>query len=125
MQIAIWQWQGQLCHGPDCAVLSGLQYGYSNFPKSEKLREFDNAITGRLKVIPRSYLYPYPAGYDHSQWDRLSALIQAEFAFKDDFEYPYDLNYTVSKQSYILLNSLQFSKSDTSFYNSLLRAVLY
>jgi hypothetical protein len=87
-------------------------------PGLKNLREFDNAITGRLDVVPRSWLYPYPAGYDHGQWDKLSALLQAEFAFKDDFEYPYDLNYTISKQSYILLSSLQFSKSDTSFYNS-------
>ena len=87
-------------------------------PGLKNLREFDNAITGRLDIFPRSWLYPYPAGYDHGQWDKLSALLQAEFAFKDDFEYPYDLNYTISKQSYILLNSLQFSKADTSFYNS-------
>jgi antitoxin component YwqK of YwqJK toxin-antitoxin module/tetratricopeptide (TPR) repeat protein len=87
-------------------------------PGLKNLREFDNAITGRLDVVPRSWLYPYPAGYDHVQWDKSSALLQAEFAFKDDFEYPYDLNYTISKQSYILLSSLQFSKSDTSFYNS-------
>jgi uncharacterized protein len=87
-------------------------------PSLKNLREFDNAITGRLNVVPRSYLYPYPAGYDHSQWDRSSSLLQAEFAFKDDFEYPYDLNYMVSKQSYIMLSNLQFSKSDTSFYNS-------
>jgi antitoxin component YwqK of YwqJK toxin-antitoxin module/Tfp pilus assembly protein PilF len=87
-------------------------------PGLKNLREFDNAITGRLDVVPRSYLYPYAAGYDHSQWDKSSALLQAEFAFKDDFEYPYDLNYMVSKQSYILLKSIQFSKTDTTFYNS-------
>ena len=87
-------------------------------PGLKNLREFDNAITGRLNVVPRSYLYPYPAGYDHRHWDKLSTLLQAEFAFKDDFEYPFDLNYMISKQSYILLNSLQFNKSDTSFYNS-------
>jgi antitoxin component YwqK of YwqJK toxin-antitoxin module/Tfp pilus assembly protein PilF len=87
-------------------------------PGLKNLREFENAITGRLTAVPRSYLYPYPAGYDHSGWDRYTALLQAEFAFKDDFEYPYTLNYTVSKQSYILLNSLQFNGSDTSFYNT-------
>ena len=69
----------------------------------KNLREFDNAITGRINVVPTSYLYPYPAGYDHSQWDKLSALLQAEFAFKDDLNYPFDLNYTVSKQSYMLI----------------------
>jgi uncharacterized protein len=88
------------------------------YPSLKNLREFDNAISGRYTVTPRSYLYPYPSGYDHSQWDRSSELLQAEFAFKDGFEFPYDLNYTVTKQSYILLNGLQFSKSDTSFYNS-------
>jgi uncharacterized protein len=87
-------------------------------PGLKNLREFDNAITGRLNLVPRPYLYPYPVGYDHHQWDDLTGLLQAEFAFKDDFEYPFKLNYTVSKQSYILLNSLQFSEADTSFYSS-------
>jgi uncharacterized protein len=87
-------------------------------PSLKNLREFDNAISGRSDPGPRPWLYPYPAGYDHSGWDKLAALIQAEFAFNNEFEYPYNLNYTVSKQSYILFNSLQFSPSDTSFYNS-------
>lgn len=87
-------------------------------PSLKNLREFDNAISGRLNVVPRPYLYPYPAGYDHTQWDKCTALLQAEFAFKDDFEYPYDVNYTVTKQTYILLKSLQFTRSDTSLYNS-------
>ncbi len=87
-------------------------------PGLKNLKEFDNAITGRMELVPRSYLYPYPSGYNHSQWDKLTGLLQAEFAFKDDFEYPYDVNYTISKQSYILLTNLQFLKSDTSFYNS-------
>jgi antitoxin component YwqK of YwqJK toxin-antitoxin module/Tfp pilus assembly protein PilF len=86
-------------------------------PSVNNIREFENAINGRINITPRGYLYPYPTGSDEKKWDEARWLLQSELAFHDDFDFPYSLNFTVTRQSYILFKILAYDRSDTSFYN--------
>jgi antitoxin component YwqK of YwqJK toxin-antitoxin module/Tfp pilus assembly protein PilF len=86
-------------------------------PATKNIREFENTIVDKLGIIPRSYQYPYPDGVDHKNWDNLKYLLQSEMAFNKSFDYSYNLDYTFTRQSYLLFRNLHCNESDTSVYN--------
>jgi uncharacterized protein len=88
-------------------------------PSLNNIKEYENAISGRLNIVPHAYQYPYPDGYDHSHWDYIKALLLSEFAFKDDYEFKSDVNFSVTRQSSMLLSNLQYRRTDNSLYNNL------
>jgi len=86
-------------------------------PNLNNIREFENAINSKLKIIPRGYLYPYPEGTDHRKWDEARHLLQSELAFNESFDFPYNLNFTVTRQTFMLIKCLPYEYTDTTFYN--------
>ncbi len=86
-------------------------------PRVEYIRNLEEAICGRNDSISKSYLYPYPSQLNHSQWDNLTGLLDAEVAFRNDFPYEYKLNFLCSRQTYLLVKKMQFDEKDTTFYN--------
>lgn len=88
-------------------------------PGTSNIREFENTIGGKTGFIPRAYLYPYPATADRAHWDGLKYLLQSELAFNKDFNFPYKLDFTFTRQSYLLFSNLRHNPADTSLYNRL------
>jgi antitoxin component YwqK of YwqJK toxin-antitoxin module/Tfp pilus assembly protein PilF len=93
-------------------------------PSATHVREYENAISGKSSIIPRPYKYPYPEGFNHRKWDELTWLLQSEFAFKEGFAFDYDLNYTITRQSFMLISNLKYDPADTSLYNRLYTRIL-
>lgn len=88
-------------------------------PGTNSIREFENTIGGKTGFIPRAYLYPYPATTDHAHWDELKYLLQSELAFSKEYSFPYKLDFTFTRQSYLLFSNLRHNPADTSLYNRL------
>jgi antitoxin component YwqK of YwqJK toxin-antitoxin module/Tfp pilus assembly protein PilF len=88
-------------------------------PSLNNIREYENAISGKTDLVQRGYLYPYPAGYDRNRWETLRSLIVSEFAFKDEAGYPYALNYTITREAFLLFSNLSADERDTTIYNRL------
>jgi len=88
-------------------------------PTITNISAFEDAITGKEKLKPKGYLYPYPANFNSQKWDYLKELLESELAFKDEFDYNYSVSYMVARQSLMLFRKMQFDPSDTSLYNRL------
>ncbi len=86
-------------------------------PRIESLRNLEEAISGKNDSISRPYRYPYPSEINHSQWDNLTGLLNAEVAFREDFPYEYKLNFLSCRQTYLLVKKMQFDEKDTTLYN--------
>jgi uncharacterized protein len=85
-------------------------------PGSSTIAAFEEVITGKTDMVSKSYLYPYPDNFDHSEWDNLSDILKTEGAFKKKFKYD-DINYVTTRQSYFLFNNMKYNPSDNSLYN--------
>ncbi len=83
------------------------------------ISEFENCISGKTDIIPQAYKYPYPEAVNHQKWDELKWLIQSELAFKDEFEYDFNVSYMITRQSLMLFRKMKFDPADTSLYNQL------
>lgn len=88
-------------------------------PGTSNIREFENTIGGNTGISPRAYRYPYPATVNHTHWDELKYLLQSELAFNKDYDFPYKLDFTFTRQSYMLFSNLRHNPADTSLYNRL------
>ncbi len=86
-------------------------------PATHNIMEMENAIGGKADVVPRAYLYPYPPEVQQKKWNDITYLLQSEMAFSKEFGYPYDIDYTFTRQSLMLFRSLRYDRSDTSVYN--------
>lgn len=86
-------------------------------PRLQYLKNYEEAICGKIDSISKSYLYPYPSNVNHVKWDDLTALLNAEVAFRENFPYDYNLNFLSSRQSVFLIKQMKFEEKDTSIYN--------
>ena len=86
-------------------------------PRIENVKRLEDAICGKSDSISKSYRYPYPADVEHSKWDKLTGLLNAEVAFRDDFPYDCKLNFLGCRQTFMLSQKMVFEPKDTSFYN--------
>ena len=86
-------------------------------PRLDYVKRFEEAISGKMDSISKSYLHPYPQGYDHAKWDDLTGLLNAEVAFREDFPYDYKLNFLSCRQTFLLFQKMKFDEKDTTFYN--------
>ncbi len=86
-------------------------------PGIDNIRLFENTITGQIDSLQKSYLYQYPGNFAHKKWDDLTGLLNAEIAFRPDFQYGYKLDYLICRQSYLLFREMGFDENDTTFYN--------
>ena len=86
-------------------------------PRIEYIKNLEAAISGESDSICKSYQYPYPVDFKHSKWDDLTALLNAEVAFKDDFKYDFKLNFMSYRQTYLLFQKMEFDKNDSTLYN--------
>lgn len=88
-------------------------------PGTANIGEFENTIGGKTGITPRAYLYPYPVGVNHTHWDELKYLLQSELAFSKDFNFPYKIDFTFTRQSCLLFSNLKYNPADTSLYSRL------
>ncbi|MBN2813439.1 MAG: tetratricopeptide repeat protein [Bacteroidales bacterium] len=88
-------------------------------PSTYTIMEMENAIGGKSDILPRAYLYPYSPEFQQGKWKDIKYLLQSELAFSKEFDYPYDLDFTFTRQSLMLFRSLRYDRSDTSVYNRL------
>lgn len=86
-------------------------------PKNEYVKRLEASICGEGDSISKSYKYPYHPNVIHSKWDYLTGLTNAEIAFREDFKYPFKINYLFTRQSYLLFQKMQFEANDTTLYN--------
>jgi antitoxin component YwqK of YwqJK toxin-antitoxin module/Tfp pilus assembly protein PilF len=86
-------------------------------PYLKYISEFENCISGKTQDVPLAYKYPYPQGSNHRKWDDLKWLIQSELAFKDEFEYNFNVSYMITRQSLMLFRKMNFDPADTSLFN--------
>jgi uncharacterized protein len=86
-------------------------------PRVANIKKFEEAISGQIDSISKSYLYSYPENVEHKKWDDITGLLNAEVAFQENFPYPYKLNFLSCRQSYLLFQKMVFDEKDTSFYN--------
>lgn len=88
-------------------------------PNINNIKEFEKAISGDLEIVPRLYQYPYPAGMPHKKWDDMRYLLQSEISFNKAFPYPFEVDFTFTRQSYLLFTGMHYDSADTSLYNRL------
>jgi uncharacterized protein len=86
-------------------------------PRIEYIKNLEGAISGKNDSISKGYRYPYSTGVEHSKWDNLTGLLNAEVAFREDFPYNYDLNFLSCRQTFLLCQTMMFDASDTTLYN--------
>lgn len=86
-------------------------------PYLNYISEFESCISGKTKDIPQAYKYPYSPGTDYRKWDELKWLLQSELAFKDNFDYDFNVSYMITRQSLMLFRKMKFDPADTSLYN--------
>lgn len=86
-------------------------------PRIEYVQRFEEAISGKIDSISKSYLYSYAQNADHLKWDELTGLLNAEVAFREDFHYDYPLNFLSCRQSLLLFQKMKFDEKDTTLYN--------
>ncbi|HUX53160.1 MAG TPA: tetratricopeptide repeat protein [Williamwhitmania sp.] len=86
-------------------------------PKSSFITEFEDAITGKYDNKIDHINYPYPEGVNAEKWNELRWLLQSEMAIDKSFNFPYKLDFVVTRQSYLLFQKAQYEPSDTSIYN--------
>ncbi len=86
-------------------------------PQVSFINEFEKAISGKLDSLSKPYNYPYPAGYDHRNWDECAWFLKSEMAFNNNFEYDYKINFLTTRQSLMLFRKLLFTPADTSIYS--------
>ncbi len=88
-------------------------------PSVNNIAAFEEAISQKPKLKIQEYKYPYSKDARSAKWDEIKDLLQSELAFSNDFDYAYECNYTVARQSLMLFRKLNFDPSDTSIYNRL------
>ena len=86
-------------------------------PRLDYIKSYEEAIMGKIDSISKSYLYPYPLNVNHGKWDDLTALLNAEVAFRENFPVEYNLNFLSCRQSVFLIKQMKFEEKDTSLYN--------
>lgn len=91
--------------------------GLIMYPRVDFIKTLEDAISGKNDSISKSYRYPYPANVNHSKWDDLTGLLNAEVAFRDDFPYNYKQNFLNSRQTFMLFQKMRFDEKDTTLYN--------
>jgi len=84
-------------------------------PRIRFLQEFEEAVTGTRDTIMKAQFFTEHAGRD--PYREITALINAEVVFHDNYKYPGELTYFTAKQSYLLFTRIQFDPQDTSLYN--------
>jgi antitoxin component YwqK of YwqJK toxin-antitoxin module/Tfp pilus assembly protein PilF len=94
-------------------------------PNSSNILEYENAIGGNSDVTPRYYAYPYPVGTKHQNLDEIRYLLQSELVFSKTFDFPFDMDFTFTRQSYLLFTSLKLIQSDTSVYGRLYAGLFF
>ncbi len=92
-------------------------------PNNNNILEYENALGGKSSVNPRLHAYPYPPDCDHRHLDELRYLLQSEMAFSKGFDYPYAMDYTFTRQSYLLFSNLKGFETDKSIYGRLYAAL--
>jgi len=88
-------------------------------PEISLISEYEKVISGKSLLNSQPQNYPYPQGVDHQKWDELKWLLQSELAFSNDFEYDYNVSYTVTRQSLMLFRKMMYNPADPSLYNQL------
>lgn len=88
-------------------------------PSLNNVGAFEEVISQKTRLKNQEYKYPYSEDFKSQKWDEIKDLLQSELAFNNDFNYQYEYNYTIGRQSLMLLQKLTFDPSDTSIYNSL------
>ena len=86
-------------------------------PSVRNIKAFEEAISGQIDSIAKSYLYVSPTPGKYSKWDNLTGLLNSELAFKTEFPYNYKFNFLFCRESYLLFQKMNFNQQDTSFYN--------
>jgi len=88
-------------------------------PTINNISSFEEAISQKPKLVNQEYKYPYSKNVDSKKWDEIKDLLQSELAFSDNFDYNYDVSYSITRQSLMLFQKLTFDPSDTSIYSRL------
>ncbi len=88
-------------------------------PSVSNIAAFEEAISQKPKLKIQEYKYPYAKDVNPGKWDELKDLLQSELAFRNEFDYDFEYNYTVGRQSLMLFRKLTFDPADTSIYNRL------
>ncbi len=98
------------------AFLAGFTSILMN-PSTKNLGYIENQISQNTTIVPERYNYDYPNEKIEKRWDKMRYVLQAEFAFRDNFEYKFEPKYTVNKQLSMLLRTISYDTADTTFYN--------
>lgn len=88
-------------------------------PKSKYISEFEDALTGKYSNKIDYVGYPYSLQTNAEKWNELRWLLQSELALDKTFDFPFKLDYIVTRQSYLLFQKAAYDPSDTSIYNQL------
>ena len=86
-------------------------------PRVANIKKFEEAISGQIDSISKSYQYQYPKNVEHAKWDDITGLLNTEVAFREDFPYKYKLNFMTCRQTFLLFQKMAFDEKDTTFYN--------
>ena len=86
-------------------------------PSVNNVTKFENIVTGSSDPKPLTYLYPYPEGYDATQWKELTKLCNSGLAFRSEFPYKIKPNFYINRQSQLLFQKMEFNPKDTTIYN--------
>jgi len=88
-------------------------------PSAGNISVFEEAISQKPKLKNQEYKYPYPKNFNSAKWDEIRDLLQTELSFRNDFDYDFEYNYTVGRQTLMLFRNLKYDPADTSIYNRL------
>jgi len=86
-------------------------------PSNNNITKFENVITGVTKPSSDSYLFPYLADSDDTQWNELNRFCKSGLAFRKDFPYEFQTNYLMNRQSFMLFKLMEYNPTNKSIYN--------
>lgn len=86
-------------------------------PSRNNITRFENVLSQKTDIFPTPYLYPFAPGSYSDEWKTLNQLINSGISLQKNFPYNYDLNFSINRQTYMVMSSLQYNESDTTLYN--------
>ncbi len=86
-------------------------------PGRKFITNYEETVSGHNDSLDQGYNYPALSFNQPFQWEKLKFICKSDLVGSNALEFPFKVNYTITRQSYALFRSLAFEAADTSFYS--------
>ena len=96
-----------------------LAYNFASLvnPTVAYLTEYEQMIQGRKDSLLNPLNFKEEEGINKEYWNMLKQVINSEIAFREDFEYNENVDFSIFRMSLSVFRKLSFNPADTSLYN--------